>query len=479
MLRTLLHDGAAYAVPGIVGRGLGFVLIPLYTRVLSPVEYGTFDLFMVFASLAHLTVALEISQAVARFYQEASPEDRRSIASTAWWFTVIAYTAFGIVAATSAADLSPSIMGRVGMEREFAIGIVAIWTHGVLHLAQSLFRWQLRTGSYVAASLLSIVGGTLVAVALTYGMRLGIGGLLIGQSIGSIAALTYTLYALRGTLTFNFDVGVLRRLLAFSTPLVPAAIAVFLTAYADRYVLAHLAGIDAVGVYGIALRFASVVGVMVGSLQQALMPLIYAHHAHPETPGQLARTLRLFVGGFSVLAVTLTVAAPSLLAVLTTEAYSGAAAPMGPLIGATILGQMYVFGPGLLLAKRTKTVFAIKVVGAILNLGLNFLFIPWWGLVGAATATLASQAAVFGLTMTNSHRWFPVEHRWWPLGLAGAATVPIVILANHLLAMGVPSVGIVLAAGALQLLVVVSLRVVEFGDVRAVWRRVRPPQRRP
>ena len=84
MLRQFLKDSAIYGFSSLLTKGVGFLLLPLYTRTLSPEQYGAMDLLHVVRSVVAVTVALEIAQAMARFLPEAgSSAAKRELASTA------------------------------------------------------------------------------------------------------------------------------------------------------------------------------------------------------------------------------------------------------------------------------------------------------------------------------------------------------------------------------------------------------------
>ena len=62
MLRSFIKDSAIYAIPQIFSKGINLILLPLYTRILSPNEYGSLDLLLIFAAIINVTIALEVSQ---------------------------------------------------------------------------------------------------------------------------------------------------------------------------------------------------------------------------------------------------------------------------------------------------------------------------------------------------------------------------------------------------------------------------------
>ena len=85
-------------VPTILAQGVNLFLVPLYTRVLSPSDYGAIDMLKVFSSLALLVVALEISQAFGRFYvDEKTVKGKKIISSTSLFFTIFTFLCFIVI----------------------------------------------------------------------------------------------------------------------------------------------------------------------------------------------------------------------------------------------------------------------------------------------------------------------------------------------------------------------------------------------
>src|SRR5262245_14107507 len=91
MLKAFLKDSALYGGANILARGIQIALVPLYTRVLVPNDYGVIDMMMVAGTVAQSLVTLEIAWGVARAHGDAkTPAERAAYASTAFWFTVAA-----------------------------------------------------------------------------------------------------------------------------------------------------------------------------------------------------------------------------------------------------------------------------------------------------------------------------------------------------------------------------------------------------
>ena len=74
MLKLFFKNTFVYTIGGVLTRGVAIFLLPIYTNYLSPAEYGIIDLFIVIASIVNIIIALEISQGIARYYQDAKDE---------------------------------------------------------------------------------------------------------------------------------------------------------------------------------------------------------------------------------------------------------------------------------------------------------------------------------------------------------------------------------------------------------------------
>lgn len=462
LLKAFWRDSLVYAIPAIVSRGVAFFLVPLYTRVLSPADYGAFDMFMVFASIVNLTVALEVSQGLARFYADTREADRKvAYASSAFWFTVACYCLFCMVAFGCSSGLSMWVMGSEGRSTAFRIGILYVCCNGIFYLIQNQFRWELRSRRYASVSLLVTIGTAAAAVGLAYGLGLGLEGLVGGMLIGTIPGVVYGLWHLRQSFRLRFQPACLREMLQFSAPLVPSGVAVFISTYIDRLMINYHLSVEAVGIYGIGFRLASTVGLVMVGFQGALTPLVYTYHRQADTPREMARIFRYFVAFALLLFLVITLFTHDILVLWTTPAFYGGAAVVVFLVPAILLSQMYIFAPGVFIAGKTHLVLWINLSGAILNTVFNALLIPGLGIQGAALATLMGYFAVFGGYMVLSQRFYPVPHAWGRLAsavaLAGALAVAVPWVVRETISRWVFSVlALAIMAGAIILLGLVS-----------------------
>lgn len=438
MIPAFIKDGMVYTLASLITRGLNLFLIPLYTHILSPADYGSFDLILLLASVVNIVITFEISQGVARFYTAEIDAKKKVIyASTAFWFTLICYTAFLIFSLLLSQKISSAITGQPGMELAFQVGIIYIFVNGIFYLIQNQLRWELRSFQYAIISVTMALISAGVSIWLVLILQWGLVGLLVGMLSGSSVAAILGILWLRNSFGFIFSTTLLNEMLTYSTPLVFSSISVWVSLYVDRVMINHFLSIEDVGIYGVGFRIASIAGLVMIGIQSALTPLIYAHYQNPETPTQVEKIFRIFLFLALLMFLFLTLFATDIFAIMTTSEFYGASTIVVFLVPAILLGNMYIFSPGIAIAKKTHLIVWINAVGGLTNLGLNYWLIPIFGIAGAGMATMLSYGGIFAAYTLIGQRLYRIPHNWIPIfaavGLAAliAAMLSLWHLPNH------------------------------------------------
>ena len=255
MLRRFFADSAVYGVAALLSQGIGLVLFPFLAHHFSPHDYGIIDILGLVGILANLTVAFEVNQGLGRYTSGASESERVDYASTALLFTLAAYTLFAVVALSLAVPITRVLLERGVDPWITRVAILWIWVAGGVYLAQDQLRWRMRPRAYALVSVITAGVGSATTAVLVFGFGVGVIGVLVGQLAGALAAAGALFVLSRRAYALRFDRRRLRQMLAFSLPLVPSSIGVFLNGFADRLVLQHTRSLTDVA--SMAPRFAS------------------------------------------------------------------------------------------------------------------------------------------------------------------------------------------------------------------------------
>jgi O-antigen/teichoic acid export membrane protein len=415
MIRAVWRDGLIYAFGGVLARGIGLITLPLLVRSLTPSEYGALELITTIGVLVNLVLPLEISQGLARYWNERTGEDaRRRLAGTAWTFTLASQAAFVACCWLGSRPIALALFGDELFAPAVRTGGCAIALNNAFYLLQNQFRWQLRPVGYAKATLFYAFANLVLVVLFVATLDGGLEAVLLAQSISAALACGFCLIGLRNSLALGIARKDLVEMLLFSLPLVPAGIAVFATLYSNRLMLNAESTLQDVGVFALANRLSSIVTLALVGIQ-AVTPWVYKHHRDSGAPAQLARLLE----GFCAVALTACLAlglfASELILFFATPDYLDAAPLVFWLAGAALLAQLYVFTPGIAIGKKTFWQLAITLMSGSAAIILNLALIPRFGLMGATVATLVAATLFFGAWAICSQRLYPLPVRRAPI----------------------------------------------------------------
>jgi len=215
----------------------------------------------------------------------------------------------------------------------------------------------------------------------------------------------------------------------FGLPLVPSAVALWLTNFADRFFLIRLSGAHEVGLYSIGVRISSAIVLLLTAFRLAWPAFAYSIEDDREARRTYSFVLTYVFFVCCWLALALGLLAPWILRLITTKPFYPAENVVAPLAFSVAAFAGYVvvqIGTGR--ARRTRTNWVVTGAGALLNIALNLALIPPYGRMGAAIATLASYALLFAGMAWRAHAVFPVPYQWRRVATVGAAAVALTLI---------------------------------------------------
>ena len=420
-MRRLGRETAIYGLGRLVNVGVGFLMVPFYTRIFMPWEYGVIEAINVLAMLVGTLIGMGTHSALAYYL---SPEDRdgaRRVATVVLQWRL----AWGSVVALAAMMAGPWLtMALFDIPLAWEVGVAAfagVLAGQLVTFSSLLFQLLRRPWAYITVGVTAAVTGAglnLIFVAL---LGWGVAGYFAGLLLGQVVALVAVTPRLGSVLEpGRWHANLWPRLLRFGVPLVPAMLASYLLNFADRWFIMHFLAADSLGLYGLAFKGALLVQIVVTVVGTAFLPHALHLIKSPDEAAaerELATLMRYYGGVFLSWALVVAAAAPLAVRILAPPAYAEAAGVVGALTLPPVLYGMTQFSSlGMWRAERTA-LYSISVgIAVVVNLALNALLIPLWGIVGAAIATAAAMTTL----VTAS---FIFSQRMWPLRLGFATAV--------------------------------------------------------
>jgi O-antigen/teichoic acid export membrane protein len=470
-LRRLGRHSVIYGLGGLVSRILAVILLPLYTRYLTPSDYGVVETLIALTTVIGIALALGIGSAFFRFYFDSTePADRRRVLRTSFWFIMGMATLGLVVGVALSSEISQALFGTTKDARLVAASFVGLWAGMNWAQLTNLFRVEERSVAYVTASLTNIlvtIGTTLLLVVV---LEKGPMGVIVGNFTGTLTVYLVLVFYRREQLGLEFDRKLFREMNRFGMPLVPSALFLWVTNFSDRLFLDKLADTHEVGLYSVGVRIASAMVLLLTAFRMAWPAFAYSIEDEKEAKRTYGFVLTYLVLVATWMATGLALLSPWIVEWIAAPAFASSSRVVGPLAFSTVSFAGYiVVAVGVGRSRRTQFNWVVTGAAAIVNIALNLVLIPPYGMIGAAVATIAAYTTMFVGMSWWSQRIYPVPYQW--RRVATAVAVGIVIVSAGKLA----GAGLALAI-ALSLVYPLALVPLGFylpGERKAIGSRLR------
>jgi O-antigen/teichoic acid export membrane protein len=426
-IQRLGKHSVIYGLGGLIQRIVAVLLLPLYTRYLDPSDYGAIEVLVALSAVVFALLRAGIQSSFFRFYLQAEDERaRQTVVRTSFWFTMGAATIALVVGLALAGPISTAIFGTSENADLVRAAFAGLWASMNYDQLTALFRVEERSVSYSIASLANVLFTVGATVLLVVVFDQGPLGVLVGNFSGTLAVWAVLLAYRRSQLGLEFDSDVFRRMTAWGMPFVPSVIALNLIDFSDRFFLVRIKGQEELGLYAIGMRISAGLLFLLAAFRTAWPAFAYsiAEEEAKRTYGFVLTYVTFFS---SWAAVALGLASPWLVRLLTTPDFYGGSRVVPVLVFAFVVFGMYVVVvTSIGRAGRRGSNWMITGGAALLNIALNLILIPPYGMTGAAISMVASYFAMFlGITW-KAQRVFPVIYQWRRVALAIGTAVVLV-----------------------------------------------------
>lgn len=414
--KQALWSGGIYTAASAIPRVIGFILLPVYTRVLSPSDYGQLSVALAASAVAIVVFSLGLEIAVFRnLFQLADDlSTRQRFIRSIWTFLLVTPL---VLAALVSLALAPVLSAsHVLSAPQLALSLVgaAIFISATT-VPLAVLRAEQRLREYVLVNAVATVATTSLILILVVGVSAGVTGWLCAVIIGNLVTLIVSIRILPYGLPNPFDREMVRDALRLSLPVMPHFAAMWSLQLADRVLVAAILSTAATGLYSLASNLALPMMMIVVGFGYGFMPA-YAHAGKTgDREGSLAGTIGLQVGLICTLCVAWALLSPAAVHLLASPRYASASALTAWIVlGYGFLGLYQIPMNAITLTHgRTKGLAMISGTGAIVNIGLIVAFAPRYGLEAVAIASALGYAALLlAVSVFASSRHATLPYPW-------------------------------------------------------------------
>ena len=408
--RRLWRSWIVYSLSSVASRVIGFLMLPIYTRVLSPEEFGIRAMVTVGVDLVGMVCSLGLTTAMIRHYTGDRGHGRRPIAVSTAYVTGALVLGTGVGLGLLAAPwLATLVLGDAAHAGFLRLGLISLFFVNTMDIGLAYLRVRERATTVARVSL-STLGLTLTSnIVLVVLLRWGVAGILYGE----IA--TYGLFSLILAILTLREVGLhvslqlARRMIVYGAPLTLMPFAWLLVNRSDGVFLTHQGSLGATGIYALAIQCAQVLLLaIVMPFRDAWDPGQFELARDPDAQRAYRRTFQAFTFTIVIAGLAFAVAAEDVIRVMAAPQFHSAATVVPILLAAHVVtGMSLFFNSGLLVKNRTALLGLVALVTAAVNVGANAVLVPRYLALGAASSRLIALLVMAGLTYVLAQRLWP------------------------------------------------------------------------
>ncbi len=442
-LRTLGLQSAQYLGGYLASMLLGFISFPIYTRIFSVAQFGLIDLAQKVVLTLTAGSKMGLQNAALRFYDGprfSCDRERERVFYSTMSQGILATSVAAAVLFGGQAALFPQ--SWINAPLSGLTGWIAILV--VVRALQSMFCAFLRVEERTKAFNIAALATKALTISFVCALLP-----LVGKSARTFFTATTCVEAgvvlslavwliRRGLLRpGRFDRDLLRTGILFGLPLVFYESAFGVLGSADRFLVRHYLGANALGLYSVAYGLSQTVNdILITPLNLALMPIymrLWTSSGREVTMRFLTESVNYYLVAAGAILSVVSVSARDVVVVLSSSKYAGAERFIPLLLAGLLIYTAHVFvAAGLLLQKKTLRMAAILFCCALANVSLNCFFLPRFGLQGGAFATFLSYLLCVGLLWGASLRTLPLSIHTGTLVKSAAAAAGAYLAAVRL-----------------------------------------------
>ena len=385
---------------------LTFLLVPLYTNVLTTGEYGTYDLYVTTTLLLSPVLSLNIADSVMRFSLDKG-RNQRDVFTVGFIRIFSAICIFSVLVAVNYA------FGIISVFNQFPF---FLWLYFSLSLTYDFLtqfsRGMDRVSDLAVAGLLNSATMVTLNIVFLLVLKIGLTGYFLANCLAFIIPIIYLTFRLKTYRKLNIrfkDKPLKKEMEKYSTPIIFNTIGWWINNVSDRYVITWLLSVDANGIYSVAYKIPSVLNVFQSIFSQA-WTISAIKEFDDENKKFYSSIYKIYnfsmVFICSVLLIFNQLIARLLFAKEFFEAWKYA--PF--LLISVVFGSLSGLLGGVFSAAKKSKVFAqTTVIGAVINIVLNIVLVSKIGAIGAAIATMISYFVVWAARFYEANKIIKFE----------------------------------------------------------------------
>jgi O-antigen/teichoic acid export membrane protein len=416
-LKQLTKDTAVYGTSTILGRFLNFLLIPLYTNVFLPAEYGVVANVYAYIAILNIIYLYGMDSAYLRFASTLEVGSKKDNFSTPFYSVALTSIFFSVLIV-----LFKDVILK-------GIGVPFNYSYIIFYFALILFfdsiavtpfiglRLERKAKKFATIKIINILTNVVLNVVLILKFKMGIKAVFISNLAASLLTIILLFPFIFKNLAASFNKELFKRLFKFGIPYLPAGLATMFIQVIDRPILQKLTDLKTLGIYQANYRLGIFMMLFVSMFQFAWQPFFMANSKEENAKEIFSKVFTYFTFVSSIILIILSLYIDDLAkfqimgkSMIGSAYWSGLGIVPIVLLGYMFNGLYVNLTAGIYIEEKSKYVPLVTGIGAAVNVIVNFALIPVWGIMGAAFATLASYVVMAAGLYFVTQKFYHVKY---------------------------------------------------------------------
>jgi O-antigen/teichoic acid export membrane protein len=478
-IKSLSKDTLVYGTSTMVSRFLTFLLVPLYTNVFLPAEYGVITVIFSYIAILNVFFSIGLESGYFKFASTLEVGSAKENFSNPFLIIIANSFLLSLILFIFSGSFSSLFLQSSGYSPiiKYAAGI--LFFDAAVLVPFAYLRLNNKAKVFAGIKMINIAVNVALNLLLILVFKMGIEAVFISNLAASALTLLILMPYILKNFTASINKPLIRELFLFSLPVIPAGIGANLIQVIDRPILTYLTDESTVGIYQANYKLGIFMMLFVAMFEFAWRPFLLNNAKEKNAREIYSKVMTLFViaGSFTVLVVSLFIDEIVMLNLpfkgnlIGRQYWSGLHIVPVVLLAYLFYGIYINLTAGIYIEKKTKYLPVVTGTAAGLNIIANFILIPLMDITGAAIATLLSYVCMAVMLYVFVRRFYKINYEY-----AKVALVLILLIASYCVflfsgSIGLPSFTGEAAALILFIVLIFAFRIVDISTAKRFLRR--------
>ncbi len=416
-LKKLIKESGIYALGDFLTRGTAFLLLPLYTAYMTPKEYGIFSIAIAIATIFGIVSTLGLKSSTLKYYYDFGEDERKEFYGSVWIVYITLPSILLVALEIYGEVIFSHLLPEIGYTPYLRLAFWAIFLTLVFYefpLQIFIAKGEAKKHSILNILIFSLT--TAITIWLVVFQDEGVFGMLFAKLMGRLIISFFAGYYLFKFIKIHFRWSHLKKALIYSTPLIPHFLSHWVLSSSDRLVLEYYLPLSEVGIYNVGYTIGTSLSIIAIAGNNSLIPLYGKLKLDSdESVKNIISLTTYYILVVVTLGLFILLCSKSFVNYFIDISYNSSVIVIPWVILGFVFMAFYYTQINLLTITlgRTRLVGIATALAAITNLVLNIIFIPKFGISGAAITTSLTYLLLFLGVLIVAYNEFALKFEYW------------------------------------------------------------------